>query len=317
LGTLGAAAGAARTLGLDGRGCADALRLAAGGWRRRGLRGVFGSTGKPAGLGRAAQAGVEAALLAAAGLTGAPGILEAANGGFAATCNNGQWRAGELDSLGQRFSLVRPGIAFKAFPVCSAAQAAVEATLAILAEAGVPANGVPANGGGANDGGANDGGANDVRTIRCRVTPLVAACLVHDRPRTVEQAQFSLPFAVGCALAFGRLDLTCLDTAILADPALISAMERVVLVRDETVAGGNPDFPEAARVDVELEDGRCPGRFCGAATGMPAAPVTTPALERKFLSCAGPVLGRDAARSLLDRLRRIDDRPLASALWGT
>jgi hypothetical protein len=36
------------------------------------------------------------------------------------------------------------------------------------------------------------------------VTPLVAASLAYDRPRTVRQAQFSMPFAVACALVWWR-----------------------------------------------------------------------------------------------------------------
>lgn len=77
-GIFGAAAAAARGLGLDeGR---TRMALAIAGAQASGLKAAFGTDAKPYMAGRAAAAGVEAALLAAAGVTGPADVLENSRG---------------------------------------------------------------------------------------------------------------------------------------------------------------------------------------------------------------------------------------------
>jgi len=113
LGTIGAAAGAARALGLDARATAQAIRIAA--CQSSGLRAVFGTPAKPYLCGRAALTGIDAAFSARAGIAGPEGVFEAGNGFFA------RFGDGQLDERtfvlpGGRFALTDPGIAFKLFP---------------------------------------------------------------------------------------------------------------------------------------------------------------------------------------------------------
>jgi 2-methylcitrate dehydratase PrpD len=82
LGTFGAAAAAAQLLGLDDAQWSHAFGLA--GTQAAGLKSAFGSMAKPLHVGKAAQNGLLAALLARGGFTGSTQILEDPQG-FAAT----------------------------------------------------------------------------------------------------------------------------------------------------------------------------------------------------------------------------------------
>jgi len=296
LGTLGAAAAAARALGLDAEAAGRAIGLAA--LQAAGLKAAFGTDAKPYLAGRAAAAGLHAALFAAAGAS-APAPAFEEGRGFLAVLNGGTLLAEPVAALGRRWSLLDPGVAFKLYPVCSAAQAAAEALGALIAEEGLD----PAA----------------VLSVRCAVSRLVAVSLTFDRPRSVAEAQFSMPFALGCILAFGDLGIARLDAAMLADEGLRAAMARVEM-REWDRAGADPDIerrcPEGAELEVAMADGRRFRRFACAATGMPGNPMPEAALEAKFLANAGPVLGQAGAARLLARLRAIETLPDLAALFG-
>ena len=98
----------------------------------------------------------------------------------------------------------------KRYPVCSAAQALIEQT-ALLCR-------------------AID--ADSIESIECHVPTLVDVSLMHDEPLTVQEAQFSLPYAVACAARGGALDLDDLTTESLADPAMRALMRRVRKIVD-------------------------------------------------------------------------------------
>ena len=78
IGVLGAAAAAGKLLRLDAQKMAFALALAAS--QASGLKGNFGTMGKPFHAGKAAESGVVAALLSASGFTACPDILDVKNG---------------------------------------------------------------------------------------------------------------------------------------------------------------------------------------------------------------------------------------------
>lgn len=144
--------------------------------------------------------------------------------------------------------------------------------------------------------------------VECAVTPLVAVSLTFDDPQTIAQAQFSIPFAIGAILRFGRFGVDELTPETLRDGELRAEMRKVAMTRsDDLVSAADlARYPEAAAVTLQLADGRTLQRFAGAATGMPANPMSDPQLDDKFLGCARRLLGEPQARECLARLRRID-----------
>jgi 2-methylcitrate dehydratase PrpD len=117
-GCFGAAIAAARLLGADAAQMGAALGLAS--TRASGLKAQFGSMGKPYNAGMAAAAGVEAALLAMAGMTSDACGLRSFAAGHA-----GEMDAAALEGLGQSF--VSADVSHKFHACCHGTHAALEA----------------------------------------------------------------------------------------------------------------------------------------------------------------------------------------------
>ena len=282
-GAFGAAAAAAKAQGLSALETTSALALA--GAQACGPKAIFGTDGKPYLAGRAAAIGVESALLASRGLTGPAALLEDGRG-FLHLMNDGQAESEGLDKLGQVWRLVDPGIFFKQYPVCSAAHAAVELTQRLLEENGIR--------------------GDRVRKVICEVAPVVALSLVHDRPETPQQAQFSLPFAVGTMLEYGQLRVEHLRAEALSDQRIREAMVKVEMRRVDAL--DCKDAPEAARVTLVTGDGIEITGYLGEPTGMPGNPMSNELLYEKFHRCAtAGGLSDGEARTLLEHLTHIED----------
>lgn len=264
-GAFGAAVAGAKALGLNPERTAHALALAAAG--TTGVRASFGSDAKPLGAGRATQQGLESAYLAKAGIKGPLDIFEDSRG-LSGLMNDVRWDGARLDDLGQTWRLLDPGILFKRYPVCSAAQAAAEVTEKLLAE--------------------NRLAARDVREVCCEVPELVRLSLVHDKPSSAREAQFSMPFAVGAILAYGQLGLEQIHDACLADPDLQREMAKVemcVVERAPDPDLTSQDWPEGAKVTLTTAGGEKLSLFLPRPTGMPGNPISDGDLEEKYRTC--------------------------------
>ena len=265
-GTVGAAAAAARALGLDEEQTLSAVAIAA--VQAGGMKAFFGTDAKPLVCGKAAQDGVEAATMAACGINGPESAFED-DRGYYALLGNGSVEGAQIERLGEIWRLVEPGIMFKRYPVCSAAHAATELTCALVERHSLS--------------------PDDIRRVVCRVPRLVRISLVYDSPQTPQQAQFSLPFSVGCALTHGNITPAHISSGTLRDPTLIAEMAKIVIEEDPSLAEGDlaRRYPECAVVRLELNDGRTFEDFLGEPTGMPGNPMSDEALEEKFRACAG------------------------------
>lgn len=281
-GVFGAAAAAARAMQLSKSQTTAAIALA--GVQANGLKVAFGTDAKPYLAGRAAAIGVEAAILASSGHSGPPTVMEDGRG-FIQVLNDGVFNNDGIDKLGIDWRLVSPGIFFKQYPVCSAAHAAVELTQLLLQE--------------------NELQSQDIDKVVCSVPPLVAASLVYDRPGTAQEAQFSMPFAVGTMLARGKLAIENLTDEALSDSRIQAEMSKVDMCRVDSLE--EAEAPECARVTLITSDGRELTGFLGAPTGMPANPISDELLHEKFLHCTSFAgLQRKQSTALLQRLIKIE-----------
>lgn len=277
LGVIGACAAAAKLLGLDADSTAHALGLAI--TSTGGMKSVFGSDAKPLLAGRAAEAGVTAALLAEQGARGPLDALEH-DYGLAALFNEGHFEAEWLNPPVDNWCLLSPGVDVKRIPVCLSSHAAVDGVLKLATDHGIQ--------------------WSQIAAIVCDVPPVVAANLIYPRPRSGQQGQFSLPFAVAASLLYGELTLEHLDDALMADKTLTALMERVSMITGPrwddpallTVA------PEGAEVTLSLHNGKTFSGFIPKATGSADYPLSDKALENKFLRCAGKILEPATAERL-------------------
>lgn len=284
-GTVGAAVAAASLTELDPRETRNALGIAIAG--AGAAKSCFGTDAKPLLCGRSAEVGIVAAMLAQAGATGPADAIEH-RAGLSALFTSGRFEPEHLSSLGRDWRLLAPGIDVKRIPVCLSSHAAVDVSLALVAEHRLP--------------------IEHIASITCDVPPIVIANLVHNIPTTRQEAQFSMPYAVAASLAFGSLKLEHLDPAWFGQGDIASLMRKVTMFTgDKWTSELRSAAPEGAYVRITLDDGRSFEGFRAFPRGAASDPLNTGAIDQKFLDCAGPVLGEATAMTLLGQLRDIDD----------
>ncbi len=297
LGPIGASMAAARLLRLDVAKTHAALGLAVAG--SGGLKACFGSDAKVLLAGRASEAGVICAELAYRGASGPEHPIEGQNG-FVNLFNDGTFDRSSVAAIGRHWYLETPGVDIKRIPVCLSSHAAVDAVSDLVATHRIA--------------------VTDIAAIVCDVPPIVRANLKYDMPRTVREAQFSMPFAIAAILRFGTLDLSRLNSESLRDEALAALMTRVTMQTGAMWEA--PDMsvraPEGAHVRIALRDGSHVEAFRDKARGSAAYPLTASQLAQKFLDCAAPVLGDRRAAHWLADLERLDSPvPLGDLLLDT
>jgi len=225
-GAFGAAAAAARLLGLDRQQTLWALgnagTQAAGLWQVR-LEPVMS---KQLHTAHAAWAGLQSAALARGGFTGPSRILEGELGFLAALCRSGadpqRIVCDEPDWLVHQTS-------FKPWPACRHTHAVIDAVLALRAREG----------------------DSELAFEACRVATFADAVAICDcpAPRTRTEAKFSLQYCVAAAARFGELSPEHFDEAVVSDPAMQAAAARVSLHADAELSA---DYPRHYGASVTL-----------------------------------------------------------------
>ncbi|MEM8987088.1 MAG: MmgE/PrpD family protein [Pseudomonadota bacterium] len=294
LGSIGAAAGVATILKLDDTATAAAMANTIS--HCGGSRSILGTNFKPVMAGQAAALGVECAHLAAAGLSAAPNALEHRFGLAALTGADTTDDQYGFKALGKPWRLIEPGLAVKRYPVCSAAQAAIEG-VATIAQ-------------------VNAINAESVVSIDCFVPKLVAISLPYRTPTTTAEAQFSLPFTVACALIHGDLTHRHLKGDNYQDDRIKKAINRVHMhaLEDADPLAAKLQ-PEGVHIIVTTKNGERFQKMIPEAYGMPGRPFSDEALDKKFLACL-----RDCSPDgdqLLRELRNLAISPDVSNLMAT
>ena len=128
LGTLGAAAAAAKLLGLEADGIALSMGLAIS--MSSGLKANFGTMTKPLHVGQTNRNGLLAALLAQDGFTANFDSFEHPQGFFEVFNGTDNY---EVDRIGPGFAdpfdIVSPGLVIKRYPCCASSHSAIDALL--------------------------------------------------------------------------------------------------------------------------------------------------------------------------------------------
>ena len=272
-GPFGAAVACGHLLRLDAAAMTSALGIAgslAGGL----LEFAQGDGGmvKRLHLGRASEAGVLAASLAAAGFGGPRTVIEGRFGFLRVFCT-------EFDEslltrgLGRDYLTL--STVLKRYPVHATAHAAVRAVRDLQSEHGFA--------------------AGDVEAITVTGTARMLERHAIAEPADLMLAQYSIPFCVALALHREARDPESYDEGALADPRIRALTRRVRLVPEEGASHG----AMGSTVTIALADGRRLARHV--ASGM----LEAGELEDKFTRLTRGVLG-DRAPALYERLQRLD-----------
>jgi 2-methylcitrate dehydratase PrpD len=278
MGSFGAAAAAGSLLRLNEDAHAQALALAA--TFSAGLQQAFRSEAmaKPMHAGRAAEAGVLAAQLAARGMRSSLEVLEGESGLGVAMSDGPDWSHIGA-TLGRDWHITR--LTFKNHVGCGHTFAAIDGALALQQQHGFT--------------------NADIQAVHLGVYQPTLDIAPHAAPQTADQARFSLHYMVASALVHGSVRLSAFDPDRLDDPATRALMQRISKELDAEVDAGFPGR-RAARVTITLLDGRVLTHLQPDRKGDPELPLSDADLEGKLIELAGPVIGETEARALLKRI---------------
>ena len=250
-GVFGAAAGAAKLLGLDTQQVAWALGLAA--TQASGVREMMGGMGKSYNLGHAARGGLLAALLAERNFTSSERVLEAPRG-FAHVLGH-EPNLDELTrGLGDTWELAAN--AYKPYPCGIVLHAAIDACLQLRAEARFA--------------------ADEIAGVAVRMNPLALEITGRAEPASGLEGKLSVAHAVAATLVHGAAGVAQFTDACVREPAVVALRGKVSTQADATCDTA------AAHVEMLLKDGRRLSRHLPHATGSLEKPMTDADLEKKF-----------------------------------
>ena len=278
VGCFGAAASAATLLGCNREQFMNALGTV--GTFAAGLQQAFRSEAmsKPLHAGRAAEAGVLAALAAARGVTGVHDILEGEVGFGAAMSVKPDWDKATR-GLGTDYNIVH--VTFKNHGCCGHTFPSLDAVIELRNKHKLS--------------------AKDIAKIRIATYQGGLDVVNNFKPEGDYQAKFSLPYVVAHSLIHGSVRLNAFGPDRLNDPQLRALMAKVELSADPEFSRTFPR-QRAARVEIETTDGRKLTHVQETRKGDPELPLTDAELNDKYMELTAPVLGDAGARALLNDL---------------
>jgi len=279
-GAVGAAAGAAKLLGLTEQETIRALAVAD---FHAPMVPVMRSVAFPShckdGVGWGAMAGILAALMAKEGFTGGPSIFECPEGGPLTA------------DLGRRYEIMN--LYFKPYTCCRWAHPAVRAVLDLRRAHGFS--------------------PGDIRRVRI-LTFQASASLYRGKPRDTEEAQYNGVYPVAAALVAGEVGPRQVLGSFLSNPDVLALMDRIEVQADERCEQAFP-ARRLCEVEVTTRDGGILRSGVYQAEGEPEEPVTLPWIVDKFFRLTRDVLPRERADKLIGLLTSpADDPPMGRIL---
>jgi 2-methylcitrate dehydratase PrpD len=289
-GTFGAAAGAARLLGLDEEQTISAYGSA--GTQAGGLWEFLtdNAMSKQLHPGKAALNGLLSALLAQKGFTGARRILEGEKGFFKATSSDFDG-AKCLAGLGKEFYFERNSIKYHAS--CGHTHSAIDAVLQATQGAALA--------------------PEEVESVSLAVYQGSLDLLENIAPTTPYMAKFNLPFCMASALRFGHADVADFSAERIGNPEMAQMMQKIKIQSDPELSAMYPrKWP--ARVVIVKRSGE---RLTGSSTypkGDPENPLSESEVVGKFKSLTRGLIAEERAEALCQRVMALDESADVSTL---
>lgn len=284
-GPFGAAAAAARLMGLDPEETANALGLAgtqgAGTWAFQ----CDGSETKRFHAGRAAQSGLMAAALAGGGYTGPSAIFEYPDGGFLSAFSGCGSPEPLTRDLGVRWEA--EGVSFKPYCCCGSTHSTIDAVLALRREHGLA--------------------PDDVREMEIMNHSVVKQqCSWRYAPVSSLRAQMNIEYCAAVALADGEAGPAQFAPERIADPELVALARRARFTVDPEIERLYPQtFP--AKVVIRTRDGRELQSRVAGPKGSPQNPMDFDMVAEKFRQITGGLLSPDSQDALIAAVSALDE----------
>ena len=294
IGTFAAAAAAAALLGLNEDQTARALGMASS--MAAGVRANFGTMTKPLHVGRAAENGVTAALLARLGFTANTEALDG-RWGYLAVAGPGGEPALVRHRFGRPFTMVSPGVSIKPYPSGVLTHPSMDAMAFLMREHALA--------------------PDDIEQVTLHAGSNVLGPIRFQTAATELEGKFSFQFLLAAIILRARAGKAEFTDAFVASEACQSMQRRINTAFDPAVEAMGWDRIRS-RIELRLRDGRRLERWADEAyRGGPDNPLSDDQLEAKFLDCAEGLVPRGACRQALDLVWRLEDVPDVSALLPT
>jgi 2-methylcitrate dehydratase PrpD len=261
-----------------------------------------GSSGKRIQAAHAAQSGVAAALLTEQGFGGPADIIEG-SGGFARAYGDGWEPSVIAHELGTRFHLM--DVLVKSHAAAARVAAGIDGMLALRGKHGFT--------------------GDDIASLRLGIPRIIQGRLTNPHPVDLQAAQMCLPFSVALAskiaLTPGRMPGVAVADyeAGLADRSLYELEQRTTSELDEEVEAASNELSTAARVSVELRDGRKLSILVPAPKGSARNPFAAAEHEARFTQELSSRLRGSVCAEIIGMskdLDRLDPRWLGRVLSG-
>ncbi|UCF85819.1 MAG: MmgE/PrpD family protein [Desulfobacteraceae bacterium] len=285
-GTFGAAAGAAKVLGLEMEPFVWALGSA--GTQSSGLWEFLteGAMSKQLHPGKSSMNGLLAALLAQKGFTGSSRIFEGEKGFLRATSEDYDFNI-LTDGLGENFHTAQNSL--KYYASCGHTHSSIEAALKAWKDIELS--------------------ITAIRSITVYLYQGALDLLEKVEARTPYLGKFNISFCVATALYFGHVDLDDFTDERLKKPEILRLMSIISLKDDPEFTRLYPKkWP--SRVQIELENGKRYEGYCEYPKGDPENPLSEKELIEKFKKLCENIIKDDEKERIIDsvlNLEKIDD----------
>jgi 2-methylcitrate dehydratase PrpD len=282
VGTFGAYAAAAKLLDLKDDKLRSGFGIAAS--FAAGIRCNFGTMTKPLHVGRAAENGVTAALLAARGFSADPDALDGPWGFFAV--QGGGVSAEKISQgFGKVWTIVEPGVSIKPYPCGVLTHPTIDLMLKLVSENAIKPDQIESV--------KVYAGTNILNPIRY---PIAANHL---------QAKFSLPAALAMVALARKAGKREFSDAFVGSAAMQAMQKRITTELDPAIEKMGFDKMRS-RIAIRLKTGRAVEGWADERyRGGPENPLSDADLEAKVRSCCEGILDDKAQTKLIDAARSV------------
>jgi len=291
VGTFGAAVAAAKLIGLDCQQLRNLLGMTAS--MASGIRVNFGTMTKPLHVGRAAQNGVSAALLAQGGFEADPDGLDGP-WGFFQVFGRGVDAERIVDKLGNPYSIVEPGVSVKPYPCGSLTHPSIDAMRAIVME--------------------NDLKPDDIQEVVLYAGNNILNPIRYITAENELQAKFCMPFLLAAILISRKAGVQEFTHAFVHSQEVRTLMQRIRTEFDPAIEAKGYDKMRS-RVEVILKNGKkivrdADDRY----RGGPENPLSDDELIEKFTDCSQSLVSDATREEIVKTVFELEDLPEMDSL---
>jgi 2-methylcitrate dehydratase PrpD len=276
VGTFGAYAAAAKLLGLNGDKLRSGFGIAAS--FAAGIRCNFGTMTKPLHVGRAAENGVTAALLAERGFTADPDALDGP-WGFYAVQGGGVSPEKISQGFGKTWTIVDPGVSIKPYPCGVLTHPTIDLMLKLVTD--------------------NDVEPEDIDAVKVYAGTNILNPIRYPVAANHLQAKFSLPAALAMVALARKAGKREFSDEYVGSAAMQSMQRKIAAEFDPEIEKMGFDKMRS-RITIRLKDNRTVEGWADERyRGGPDNPMTDQELENKARSCCEGVLDEKTTASLI------------------